>query len=819
MREQQQDSNDSDLDRAPDEVEPRPPAQVVGEMKIEIQRFENTVDYISHVVDSLVLLGPSLKQPYPRDLDELSSNTDNAETEVQRHINSAKKLFPRASTILTERLGRASFRRALALSRVSRQAELANKARQAKKQHKLHLNQGSRDIGMDVFQFQKPRLASLDASKDVKVLPKRGMMHRLPSIAGSVSTATRFADDASIFSRPLTRVNSETNYEPSEYNAPDANQKRELFVHRYELPEPPVSLDSRVTEMFSCPYCGFDYEGGRDIEGLEEWEHHVYEDLEPYTCTFDQCPRGRTTYMTTGDWFNHERDVHRATMIWLCELCDQEFQLKSLLKDHFLKSHPDHFDKKTANAVIKVMRSSMSRSQFQDQKCPLCQMSCDASTVEEHISDHMEQLALAAIADEESSGEDDAEETFSVISDDLVSEGRTKLAVLGAFVEEQLGINRAQGLIPPDANLDDDDIAFMDDSDDESKPSVSGIATRRDELRDWKVKRLLGSPNPNQNAGGQLWDTAKRPDVQSRSSRTGRAPLPWIRTWSYPRNEDFVGREQSLAKLYRILSEPGYVCALYGEGGLGKTALAVEFTYRYEQSFHYIFWIQAGTIVGARDTFCQIALQLELAPQDAEQDLLIRLGREFLETVKTERWLLVFDSLENWLEVEDCLPTRISQTNGSILVTTRKHDVAASHSPDNYFRVPIVELDPDEGKLILLSSLPEELRPTDEDNAAAGEIASQIGIPLTLTLISGYVRASGLSLLEFYDYLKEWSSDKLAAGARSDKLDSILAMALKDQHSDALQILKIMVLLDCNGIQKDLLVGDRNSPSYLRPIR
>ena len=67
----------------------------------------------------------------------------------------------------------------------------------------------------------------------------------------------------------------------------------------------------------------------------------------------------------------------------------------------------------------------------------------------------------------------------------------------------------------------------------------------------------------------------------------------------FPRNLDFVGRDGDLARLHACLSGPGPVgirpAGLTGMGGIGKTQLAVEYVYRYRESYpDGIFWIDAA---------------------------------------------------------------------------------------------------------------------------------------------------------------------------------------------------------------------------------
>ena len=70
----------------------------------------------------------------------------------------------------------------------------------------------------------------------------------------------------------------------------------------------------------------------------------------------------------------------------------------------------------------------------------------------------------------------------------------------------------------------------------------------------------------------------------------------------YSRNSLFVGRDQELVKLHQQLvrdEKPEQinwstkVSVIHSMGGMGKTQLALEYTYRYRHCFDFIFWLPA----------------------------------------------------------------------------------------------------------------------------------------------------------------------------------------------------------------------------------
>jgi hypothetical protein len=304
---------------------------------------------------------------------------------------------------------------------------------------------------------------------------------------------------------------------------------------------------------------------------------------------------------------------------------------------------------------------------------------------------------------------------------------------------------------------------------------------------------------------------------KSASSTSAIGPL---RTVLHPRDADFVGRDADLATLYRILSVSGRICAINGTGGIGKTATAIEYSFRYEQAYSYIFWAQAETRVGCADIFSLIAIELGLASEGERQERLIELGRDFLE--KTEKkWLLVFDNVDKWADIEEYIPVNIAKTHGSVMVTSRDPDIGPTPIPTNYFRITLKEMTLDESSFLLMQGIQSEYRleraKFHPEWKIAGQIASLAGLPLAISHIAGFVKASGCTLAEFLELWNEWRKTNLSArppeNSSNVALETIWSLGLGDLGVDALKLLKIMAFFDSDVIQKELLINEHNAPS------
>jgi hypothetical protein len=771
-----------------------------------VEDLSELIEDIDGTVKCLIRLAPNLCDPFPLDL----YSRDASISDAYPDIDLARELFPTASLVIVDRLGRANWKRRQYLEMLEEKKSPGMPFSRAKKTANHQKKSVLREVAVDAFNFQKPTLKVGSLQVETKHRP---MGNR--SVYGTSTAPSEVESD--LFSRPgLRRNDSFTSFAPSDVPQP----RKRLLV-----PRPPVPLERG--RKFQCLYCRDEINIGDHINTDKDWECHVFGDLEPYLCTFENCLRADKTYGVRDDWFRHELDNHRIMKVWVCNACREEFITLQAFKAHLQEKH-ENFGGPSHVAMMTSLCMKHSEKNLEEQRCPLCPMTLKTEVLKDHISDHLEQLALTSVDGDESSGEDDTDEIVSQKFDDTASEGRTKLQILSAFAEEQFGYIHTDGQGLPDGGLHKTDFDFVGDSEAEDSRDEGKHPVLRGE-RDWRVANSLGDqPSEQVKTAQEGIKRSRSPRVSTtglnaKSPRTNESSmsLPLVRTASYPCNEDFMGRDSDLASLYRILSVPGRLCIVSGTGGMGKTATAVEFTYRFEQSFNCIFWVQAETRVGLVDTYALIATSMGLAPEGTDQERLVELSRRFLDkTNKT--WLLVFDNVDNWADIEDFLPEKTSTTNGSILVTTRKPDLAPTPIPVNYYRINLKELKMEEGRSLLIKGLRPDLKhelQRHPEYRIAGEIAALAGLPLAIIHISGYVKASGCTLAEFWELWNEWRRNNLPAGATDDiansesALETVWNIGLRELGIDALKVLKIMAFLNSDAIQKELLINDHTIPS------
>jgi len=244
--------------------------------------------------------------------------------------------------------------------------------------------------------------------------------------------------------------------------------------------------------------------------------------------------------------------------------------------------------------------------------------------------------------------------------------------------------------------------------------------------------------------------------------------LPPVWNVPYRRNPAFTGREQLLAELADQLelgAATAVTQALQGGGGVGKTALAVEYAYRHRAEFDAVWWVRAeepATLVGDLAGLA-VALRLAEAGQ-ADQQVAVLAVRRWLDG--HDRWLLVLDNAQApdagtgldapLARLVDLIPQVL---HGQVLVTSRDASWEEHAS--------LAELEvftPEEAVGFLL------VRSRIGDPATAGEIAELLGwLPLGLEQAGAYVRQTRLPLATYLDRLRQFPALTVARGRPRDR--------------------------------------------------
>ena len=224
----------------------------------------------------------------------------------------------------------------------------------------------------------------------------------------------------------------------------------------------------------------------------------------------------------------------------------------------------------------------------------------------------------------------------------------------------------------------------------------------------------------------------------------------------YERNPHFAGRDELLETIrYKIQDalQKGYKhrIALYGLGGVGKTQIALEYCYRYDTEYDYVFWMSAVDQTRLLSSFREVATLIgskEIASNQTPEDV----ARAVLRWLQSkEKWLMLFDNLDDIYILKGYLP--LTHSSGHVLITTRNKNCDGIPAEG----VEITPMNSYESVSLLLIRSRLQDDPREEVKLEAENIVNELGhLPLAIEQAAAYIRSSQ----NIFEYLSTFRQNR-----------------------------------------------------------
>ncbi|RDW87375.1 hypothetical protein BP5796_03069 [Coleophoma crateriformis] len=318
-------------------------------------------------------------------------------------------------------------------------------------------------------------------------------------------------------------------------------------------------------------------------------------------------------------------------------------------------------------------------------------------------------------------------------------------------------------------------------------------------------------------------------------ARIQRAPAFMV---PFERDEHFVGRQDALEALESHFStrDVHNRVVLAGLGGVGKSQIAIEYSYRLRDNEPqiWVFWVHAATAERFEQSYRTIAAKLELPSWDDPKTDIFGLVLRWLSDIDSGRWFMILDNADDLTvfcpgrkqrsQDSETTSTTISllsyiprTTNGSLLVTTRDRGAAAwiGSGYTSVIRIGVMKLY--EAKLLLRFKIPDTGSIESQETELVEELEC---LPLAITQAAAYISrlTPWMTVSKYMQLYRQGDTDKIrlldeeSGDHRRDlsvphsviRTWQISFDQIRKQHPEASKLLSLMAMLDRQGIPEYL---------------
>lgn len=244
----------------------------------------------------------------------------------------------------------------------------------------------------------------------------------------------------------------------------------------------------------------------------------------------------------------------------------------------------------------------------------------------------------------------------------------------------------------------------------------------------------------------------------------------WMVT--YGLEQDFFGRDDIMSIIERQLKESNHRAALAGIGGVGKSRISIQYSYRHRELHpkSHIFWVHGGSKSRFETDYRMIARLLDLPGREDPDVDSLRLVTDWLSDEANGPWLMILDNADDrdlWLGPQK----KIAQTDGAfmplichlprcvaggLLVTTRDRQLGHQLLERKQQPLPIFPLEPKEAEALLSAKLSDQQLNPEDIKKLAEELEY---LPLTITQAAAYLEQTEILASEYLDIFRAGQSD------------------------------------------------------------
>ncbi|KAJ4403177.1 hypothetical protein N0V91_006754 [Didymella pomorum] len=364
---------------------------------------------------------------------------------------------------------------------------------------------------------------------------------------------------------------------------------------------------------------------------------------------------------------------------------------------------------------------------------------------------------------------------------------------------------------------------------------MSWSARRTTTLKEDKVYCLLGIFDvflPLIYGEGEAYATLRlKEEIQKRQEGHGTGSsrnLSVISLLPFPRNELFVGRTDELRSLEQYLLVPNTHRrkTVYGLGGCGKSALAIEFAYRaLATRARLVFWVPAISQESFELAYREIGVRLRIPGIADDNADVKKLVQKTLSSEGADNWLMIVDNADDHEVLlsktnSGSEPTRLSDylprsDRGAILFTTRSRKVADALTQSSVLE--LTDLGISEAKHLLARRITKQA--LLDDKTAVDELLEALTcLPLAIVQAAAFMSTNDVSVSDYLalfrdsDAQTELFNEGFADPSRYEELDNTIAKTwhisfdqIRKQDSLAAEYLSFMACIDRVNIPQSLL--------------